>query len=694
MTIRGEHRQRTGGLGDPRLLLRTLTAAAVVRIHAPGGGYAPGGTGGPAAPAVPGHTWGSGFFVAPGWVLTCAHVLMLQEGGVPVWMGDTAIGLTSPAGTFTGELACTLPAHDGPRIRDAVATGLINAHPDLALIRVAGADDHACVWLSDRPLPTEGKVAYFGCSDATGAVEQWTGTLDVMGSAGGAVRLGHDRILPGISGGPVVDLARGAVIGVVKAAHLDGGGGGIAVPVAELRGLTAERPTRAASPNGSAPAAPEETDLYHRLWRAHDRHHLDLHLDTGSHQPTWTDVQGLLADATGGTLRSDQRTTMCGLLSALPPPDGPATVLRLVETVLDGCWIDQGPQPRGWRDGAGMLYDPPETSEVYAFLRYCSLVADAVAGAAPAAAAELAEWVETTARALPRLARRRLARAGAGAGRPTRARASVLVDIEEDHWEEGRYRWTVSLLYTGGGQATIRQDTAGTTRERLRDELREPLAEALRRCDIDQHLASVEVALPRDLFDEPVDEWELVPGGARRGGRTDPQALPIGMRRPVAVRDRFRLGQPTPEWRARWQGVSQGPLRLVRMTEGPTASWNDVYDRMSNAHPASVPVLCGPAGSGPGQEAMDAALAAGHGVALWRRCPAAGEEGECERFHQELRAALDGTGQGDALLFRVRSLRVRNDGGDPGARWSTGIALLHDDPDRPAPDSGAPLEPP
>lgn len=66
---------RTTGTARAFELLEPLVQAATVRVHAPPGGYDNPGS------HRTGPTWGSGFFIAPGWVLTCAHVV--GEGGPP-----------------------------------------------------------------------------------------------------------------------------------------------------------------------------------------------------------------------------------------------------------------------------------------------------------------------------------------------------------------------------------------------------------------------------------------------------------------------------------------------------------------------------------------------------------------------------------------------------------------------------------
>ncbi|WP_250972261.1 hypothetical protein [Streptomyces sp. RKAG290] len=49
-----------------------LVHDATVRIHRPASGYAHDGPGG--------DFLGSGFFIAPSWILTCAHVAMRGRG--------------------------------------------------------------------------------------------------------------------------------------------------------------------------------------------------------------------------------------------------------------------------------------------------------------------------------------------------------------------------------------------------------------------------------------------------------------------------------------------------------------------------------------------------------------------------------------------------------------------------------------
>ncbi|KIX78885.1 hypothetical protein SF23_03905, partial [Streptomyces sp. MBRL 10] len=210
---------RTTGTARAFELLEPLVQAATVRVHAPPRGYDTSGS------LRTGPTWGSGFFIAPGWVLTCAHVV--GEGGAAVRLTGREVGITfhsgrpgghgAVTGTVTGRVECVLPERLEER---RPARHALWDLPDLALVRVLAPVSHACVWLTDRSRPRFDEVAYFGCTEDLGAPEITGRTTRLRGTAGqgAAIRLAHDdEIDPGMSGGPVVDLARGEVVGVVKA---------------------------------------------------------------------------------------------------------------------------------------------------------------------------------------------------------------------------------------------------------------------------------------------------------------------------------------------------------------------------------------------------------------------------------------------------------------------------------------------
>ncbi|WP_030209818.1 trypsin-like peptidase domain-containing protein [Streptomyces sp. NRRL S-87] len=684
---------RTAGSARAFEILEPLVTAATVRVHAPPPGYEPDEYGAPGA----GDIWGSGFFVAPGWVLTCAHVVGEGGGGAVRTVGREvgitfAPGVGPATGTVAGRVECVLPEVPVP------AGGMWPA-PDLALVRVLDPVDHACVWLTDRPRVNRfADVAYFGCTDDTGRPEITGRPTRLRGDLGGSamVRLGaDDEVDPGMSGGPVVDLERGEVVGVVKARRNDRGGG-LAVSVTQLRTL----PSTA------------KTGLYRRVLRAHDRYHHDQHQSDQNTRPTWTDAHTRLQDGAAGEpvgrcLTAAERTTLTGLLAELPPPASSEAVQRLVADVLGEDWTGLGMAPLTWRDGLGMLYDPAgERSEAAVMLRYATDVSVAEHRETPLSGADedLWDWVRATAaggrfwRGLRKdlgdrreagLAARRHGGQAPPAGAPLPGAAgalppgpSVLLEVWSHGWEEA-YDWRVSVLLGPEHTAPIGSGVRAT-RDGLPDAVRAPLAEAFRRCDTTGAAALLEAAVAPELFGLAVDEW-MVAGG-----------VPVGVQRPVVLRwpggtgedgwpDGPGGGRPGgtgtggEDFRrmaARWARVMAGPVQEARADCRGGRPRTPPYAWLGALPENTVPAHCRMGG-------LHAVQRAGFGVVLCRRPPAGG--GSCAPFHRGVKEELAEAVRGDALPVRLQALRGRAYGRDPDAYWATGLGLVWDDPRRPLP---------
>lgn len=321
---------------------------------------------------MPSRIWGSGFFVAPGWVITCAHVLI--HGGRPQVRGGAAgmritgstVGITFNDGagyvTVPGIVECVLPESYGRESLSRDAAGPAPA-PDLALIRLLEPVEHPCVWLSDRSTAVCDRLAYFGCSEQLGEVQDFSGHSVWSGTLGrdGLFRLGNtDEVPEGVSGGPVVDLLRGEVIGVVKARRRDQDGG-LAVAVSQLRRL----PMPATEAEGTA------MDLYVEVLRAHDRYHHERHSDPADGRITWIDAQALLVSTDIGQLNPARRAEMLALLTRIPSPR-PGTVSDLVRTVREDDWSSPSPVPAPATGGTARAgstthpADPPNWSPSWA----------------------------------------------------------------------------------------------------------------------------------------------------------------------------------------------------------------------------------------------------------------------------------------------------------------------------------------
>lgn len=139
---------------------------------------------------------GTGFFVAPGQVLTCAHVIAnAQQGGVqklPIkvfWKGQ--------------EYSAQIVAFRDPD------------YPDLALLQ-APISDHPCVLLQGGAEPFIELYTYgYTGSDSPGAsttfaCEGWAGDNYEL------LKFKEGQVVPGMSGSPVLNRQTGNVCGIIQ----------------------------------------------------------------------------------------------------------------------------------------------------------------------------------------------------------------------------------------------------------------------------------------------------------------------------------------------------------------------------------------------------------------------------------------------------------------------------------------------
>lgn len=172
---------------------------------------------------------GTGFFVAPGVVLTCAHVVH-GAGGLRVRWRDRAV----PAYVVRAE-----PPLDS--VPDAADYPL----PDLAVLKAEGAQvwGHPCAGLTAEPpvlsgspdaLYLAGYTIEHGPDPAlTGATTEFESLVSEDGRE--FFKLKRGQVLPGFSGSPLLNTRTGLVVAIVESSrgrHADLGG--FAVPVAEL----------------------------------------------------------------------------------------------------------------------------------------------------------------------------------------------------------------------------------------------------------------------------------------------------------------------------------------------------------------------------------------------------------------------------------------------------------------------------
>ncbi|MET7385192.1 trypsin-like peptidase domain-containing protein [Streptomyces sp. NPDC005385] len=698
-----------GGPGNGHRALRDLVMAATVRIHRAGAGY---------ALDEPGTFLGSGFFIAPNWVLTCAHVVRSGEGDEVTVVYETGPGRGTSA--VAGVVATALPDHVRLPARGTWPS------PDLALVRLSEPVDHDCAYVTERPAAyyEEAVVLYSGWSVVGGELRRLSGTCTVQGTLGGwsddeQIRLGGDVLPPGVSGGPVVDPVRGEVVGVLKS-RADRGLGGTCTGVEQLRSL----PVPAEEPRA------EHDDSYQAVFHAHDRYHRDRQRHPDTDRSTWADVQNQLGARPGRALSPEERTQLLGRLADLPPPVSTRALLGLLESLLGDQTAIPHPAPRGWRDGLGALYESSRQDAAldlvldYA-MRAMSAERPFVTPGTQAAERALWEWVRQTAEGRPGPGyRRRLGQqwierlqlpprgpsAGAGAARaPARSadrapRLFVLLELEQLGWEPGRCDWHVAVGRPTGEVVRLR-DGERTVLEDLPAVLAPALAEAFRQCDEPGRPADLQVALPHLLLGLDVDAWQL--------GADEP---PLGAYRPVVVRcaDREQLPDPgdgsgLPDGKEEPLPEEERDVREARWkwihTHGAQAEVLDCEDGLRVPVPAAeslrglphrtVPVLCryGDHRFEDDRVALVRIVHGGYGVALWRRWRGQADA-VCGEFHRRAGDTVAGAGGADRLPELVHALRAGLRAGKPETYWADGIALFYDDPRRPLPGTGDLLEAP
>ena len=169
-------------------------------------------TGGPAP--------GAGFFVAPGKVLTCVHVIGESDALVVRWERD---GQPTLEARVCGRVAVLAD-------RGRPIPALDRDYPDIAVLEIGGLEGHPCVRIDPEWPSQEDRFQVFGYPEEGGAVRLTPARLTYRGTHGtfpaAYLDLASDTIKPGMSGAAVLNLRSGAVCGVVVAskhpAHPDG----------------------------------------------------------------------------------------------------------------------------------------------------------------------------------------------------------------------------------------------------------------------------------------------------------------------------------------------------------------------------------------------------------------------------------------------------------------------------------------
>jgi formylglycine-generating enzyme required for sulfatase activity len=143
---------------------------------------------------------GTGFFVAPGLILTCAHVV---KGAYP----DQPVKVVGQEGEL-------------PESFIKADSYLPEFYPDLAILRIA-LDAHPCVYLQDGYRPGDKLFVYGYPEDEPGGdtvspeCEGWT-RIEGLPPEERFLKFKDGQVIPGLSGGAVLNERTGGVCGIVK----------------------------------------------------------------------------------------------------------------------------------------------------------------------------------------------------------------------------------------------------------------------------------------------------------------------------------------------------------------------------------------------------------------------------------------------------------------------------------------------
>lgn len=585
---------------------------------------------------------GSGVWVAPGVLLTCAHVVPYgSRSRVTVDWEDQ-------------RLCGTVSAH----VPNPDQAGLW-PYPDLAIVEVTDAPPHPCAWLSERRPAHNSMLLALGYSAQLGeglrrhcAGARFTGEHEF--GFGTYWQVKGNEFVEGMSGGPVIDVATGAVCAVMTTTLGEGGDrGGYMVPVSGLA---------AVSVTGRR-----------TLLAAHDRFH--------TADSRWTRLREHLPPPplfTDLPLRPVEEVELLGHLAALADP--PPAVLRSALV---------GDTPAGTlRDAAYQILDcclAPGSAIDALFRLTCALTT-----AAPTDDLRgLYDWATAVAGRTGR--RPQLDDIRSSASAPSAAAGGVIsVEVAPGASRVDRYRLTVSVEDAHRTRRVLHKD-----REPTRDfaDVQDLVTRQVRAAlELLEGNALVEFVVPLELFDEPFDELRPV----------NPHTT-LGRQHRVVLRDydrqHDRVGRHA--WRQRWRNLHApaGEVRWLLCSEDidPSDLWSDLDQSPS----AGVLALTRrPSSNERSTELLRNALEAGMPAVVWRRDTCAEHdngmvEDSCsgDAFRDAIDIVLRAQPIAD-LPERVRRLRSRaaSTKADDVDRACRGTVLIWDDPGRAA--TGTWQEPP
>lgn len=478
---------------------------------------------------------GSGFFIAPGVILTCSHVIaqctdrpFVRAEGATV---QATASVVSQSHTTKGS--------------DVRYTGF----PDMAFVYVP-LDEHPCAWL-DRKIPTKGTeltaVTRFRSEFAEVVPDprpillrhqQETATVSrsklwLAGPPGDVATEQRDlRITNGTSGSPVLDDRTLRVVGMVNASDAKGEYVHIVPVVSGLAAFAASLHAEAAADAADIaadaadeddtenPARPGKPNTVVQTWYAHDRHH--------GAAGEWPALAQRYADSQAPhdipapvqILPPRSERLLLDLLARIGEPSIGEEAEQLYRRSIrdhDGP-VTPGPVQM-LRDAVWHIVAMDASGRALSALARCA----AATCASRPESAELEKWADDHDRSRG-LAAPSLLPAPAPTAPAGDWPAAVMVRLTPAYRKVGSYRGSVWSRDARGNWSSASAGERQPARvEAALDGLKEDVRAALGRL---VHCSPIlEFSVPQELFDYPFDSWPLFNG------------RPVGELHPVVVRD-------------------------------------------------------------------------------------------------------------------------------------------------------------
>jgi hypothetical protein len=610
---------------------------------------------------VDGATRGAGFFVAPGWIVTCAHVSGDTIGAqVQIVWGDVPL-----AGVVRAASAAPVYARESWPF------------PDLALVAVPGAPDgHPCALLDGTVPPQGTTLTAVGFSDIyePGILHARTTGFTVGGRTGirggSALELIGNEINHGLSGGAVLSPYTGAVCAVVKATRLPQSPlGGVGILVDALRRLDAE--------------------VYRVVIRAHDLFH---NADT-----RWTRLSDLVAapeitDGSGQSVLRAERRKLLALLAELPPDRARRGHDAAFELAAPDAVLAQDIPLADHRDVFTDLAAqmPPDDGRLPYELRF----------AVDLATRQAEPRTDSTVR--QRLLHQVLITAGRmklgdevqsrlAHGQDNHFRPAIVARLRHLGCDRRLYR-VMAWRYYAADQIFPTQESPALPLKDAMAHLRLVLREQIEIMGGVSTPSLVELILPVEALDEKIPDWRLWP---------DEDWFTLGRKQFVVVRplERHNVPRLRAAWIERWdrlngKSVGESLVCVCGRDRQHKAALGAAFDTDPSL---AALVLAGSPQSGPVSKAYKVAVASGVPMMLWRRkspactradqapCGLPGKQ-NCpgDAFFSAVREALSDTPR-DTVPEKVRQLRNDAAGSVGADHVGERIVVLWDDPRRQIP---------